>query len=68
MGLGPRVLISRGGLEKTGLLQPGSRSGRAVDLFKLTAGEKHCECSRSAGEDILPEAAGSLIFARRVRR
>jgi putative ABC transport system permease protein len=54
MGLGPRVLISRGGLEKTGLLQPGSRSGERF-LFKLTPG-KNIANVRGQLEKILPEA------------
>ena len=54
MGLGPRVLISRGGLEKTGLLQPGSRSGERF-LFKLTPG-KNIGNVRGQLEKILPEA------------
>ena len=36
MSLGPRVLISRGGLDHTGLLQAGSRSGERM-LFKIPA-------------------------------
>jgi putative ABC transport system permease protein len=54
MGLGPRVLISRSGLEKTGLLQPGSRSGERF-LFKLTPG-KNIANVRGQLEKILPEA------------
>ena len=34
MGLGPRVMMTRGALEQTTLLQPGSRSGQRF-LFKL---------------------------------
>src|SRR5271167_4792432 len=54
MGLGPRVLISRSGLEKTGLLQPGSRSGERF-LFKLTPQNKIANV-RGQLEKILPEA------------
>src|SRR5271155_4759583 len=54
MGLGPRVLISRGGLEKTGLLQPGSRSGERF-LFKLTP-QSNIAKVRAQLEKILPEA------------
>ena len=50
MGLGPRVLISRGGLEKTGLLQPGSRSGERF-LFKLTPQKQYCQGAGPIGED-----------------
>src|SRR5271170_459669 len=55
MGLGPRVLISRGGLEKTGLLQPGSRSGERF-LFKLTPQSGSIAKVRAQLEKILPEA------------
>ncbi len=55
MGLGPRVLISRGGLEKTGLLQPGSRSGERF-LFKLTPASGSIAKVRAQLEKILPEA------------
>ncbi|AXC14874.1 protein of unknown function DUF214 [Acidisarcina polymorpha] len=55
MGLGPRVLISRGGLEKTGLLQPGSRSGERF-LFKLTPQSGSIAKMRAQLEKILPEA------------
>src|SRR5271168_3993385 len=54
MGLGPRVLISRGGLQKTGLLQPGSRSGERF-LFKLTP-QSNIAKARGELEKILPEA------------
>jgi putative ABC transport system permease protein len=54
MGLGPRVLISRGGLEKSGLLQPGSRSGERF-LFKLTS-QNNIAKVRAQLEKILPEA------------
>ncbi len=54
MGLGPRVLISRGGLEKSGLLQPGSRSGERF-LFKLTQ-QNNIAKVRAQLEKILPEA------------
>ena len=54
MGLGPRVLISRSGLEKSGLLQPGSRSGERF-LFKLTP-QNNIAKVRAQLEKILPEA------------
>jgi putative ABC transport system permease protein len=54
MGLGPRVLISRGGLEKSGLLQPGSRSGERF-LFKL-APQNNIAKVRAQLEKTLPEA------------
>ena len=37
MGLGPRVMMTRSALEKSGLLQQGSRSGERF-LFKLAPG------------------------------
>jgi putative ABC transport system permease protein len=55
MGLGPRVLISRGGLEDSGLLQPGSRSGERF-LFKLTPQSGSIAKARTQLEKILPEA------------
>src|SRR5664279_1748820 len=54
MSLGPRVLISRGGLERTGLLQAGSRSGERM-LFKLPA-TVPVEPVRKQIEQILPDA------------
>jgi putative ABC transport system permease protein len=54
MGLGPRVLITRGGLEKSGLLQPGSRSGERY-LFKLTP-QTNIAKVRAQLEKALPEA------------
>jgi putative ABC transport system permease protein len=54
MGLGPRVLITRGGLEKSGLLQPGSRSGERY-LFKLTP-QTNISKVRAQLEKALPEA------------
>ncbi len=55
MGLGPRVLISRGGLDQSGLLQPGSRSGERF-LFKLTPQSGKIASVRARLEKILPEA------------
>ena len=55
MGLGPRVLISRGALEKTSLLQPGSRSGERL-LFKLPVQGTGVSNVRSQLEKILPDA------------
>jgi putative ABC transport system permease protein len=49
------VLISRGGLEKTALLQPGSRSGERF-LFKLTPASGNIAKVRAELEKILPEA------------
>ena len=55
MGLGPRVLISRAGLEKSGLLQLGSRSGERF-LFKVPSQAGSIAKVRSQLEKILPEA------------
>ena len=55
MGLGPRVLITRSALEKTSLLQPGSRSGERI-LFKLPAEKGRVADLRSRLEKILPDA------------
>jgi putative ABC transport system permease protein len=55
MGLGPRVLISRGGLAKSGLLQRGSRSGERL-LFKLNSPGAKIAVARAQLEKILPDA------------
>ena len=54
MSLGPRVIISRGGLDRTGLLQAGSRSGERM-LFKLPS-TVPVEPVRKQIEQILPDA------------
>jgi putative ABC transport system permease protein len=55
MGLGPRVLISRAGLERSGLLQRGSRSGERM-LFKLNSQRDDIAAARKRLETILPDA------------
>src|SRR5450432_644010 len=55
MGLGPRVLISRGGLERSGLEQRGSRSGERL-LFKLNSERDNIAAARAQLEKILPDA------------
>ncbi|HEY0759564.1 MAG TPA: FtsX-like permease family protein [Acidisarcina sp.] len=55
MGLGPRVLISRQGLERSGLLQRGSRSGERM-LFKLNSQRDDIATARARLEKILPDA------------
>jgi putative ABC transport system permease protein len=55
MGLGPRVLMSEGGLGRSGLLQQGSRAGERF-LFKLPAAGDNIERSRGQLEAILPDA------------
>lgn len=54
MGLGPRVLMSRAGVERTGLLQTGSRAGERF-LFKVPPQQSIAK-ARSQLEKILPEA------------
>jgi len=59
MGIGPRVLITRQGLEASGLLQPGSRAGERF-LMRIdphaTTGETTVKQLRARVEKILPEA------------
>ncbi|HEY0794922.1 MAG TPA: FtsX-like permease family protein, partial [Acidisarcina sp.] len=55
MGLGPRVLISRAGLDRSGLLQRGSRSGERM-LFKLNSQKEDIAKARARLEKILPDA------------
>jgi putative ABC transport system permease protein len=55
MGLGPRVLISRAGLDRSGLLQRGSRSGERM-LFKLSSQKDDITKARARLEKILPDA------------
>ncbi len=55
MGLGPRVMMTQSGLEKSGLLQQGSRSGERF-LFKLSANSGNVTAVRSRLEQVLPDA------------
>jgi putative ABC transport system permease protein len=59
MGIGPRVLITRQGLEASGLLQPGSRAGERF-LMRIdpnaTTGSTTVKQLRGRVEKILPEA------------
>lgn len=55
MGLGPRVMISQRGLEKSGLLQQGSRAGERF-LFKLSPKSGSITRVRAQVEEILPDA------------
>jgi putative ABC transport system permease protein len=55
MGLGPRVFITRAGLDRSGLIQPGSRAGERF-LFKLDPQRANVASVRSEVERILPEA------------
>ena len=53
-GMGPRVMISRAALERTGLLAPGSRAGHRL-LIKLSA-KADPAAVRKQVESILPDA------------
>ena len=55
MGLGPRVMMTQNGLEKSGLLQQGSRSGERF-LFKLQPDRIRIAAARARLEQVLPDA------------
>jgi putative ABC transport system permease protein len=55
MGLGPRVMMTQSALEKSGLLQQGSRSGERF-LFKLSPGSGSIANVRARLEQVLPDA------------
>jgi putative ABC transport system permease protein len=55
MGLGPRVMMTQAGLEQSGLLQQGSRSGERF-LFKLEPDRIRITNARSRLEQVLPDA------------
>src|ERR1700753_185945 len=55
MGLGPRVMMTQNALEKSGLLQQGSRSGERF-LFKLSSTSANIGAARSRLEQVLPDA------------
>jgi putative ABC transport system permease protein len=55
MGIGPRVLITRQGLEASGLLQPGSRAGERF-LMRLNPAASDVKGLHTQVEKILPEA------------
>ncbi len=55
MGIGPRVLITRQGLEASGLLQPGSRAGERF-LMRLNPAATDVKGLHTQVEKILPEA------------
>ena len=55
MGLGPRVMMTQSALEKSGLLQQGSRSGERF-LFKLPANSGSIAAVRARLEQVLPDA------------
>jgi len=55
MGLGPRVMMTQNALEKSGLLQQGSRSGERF-LFKLAGNKSNVAAERARLEQVLPDA------------
>jgi putative ABC transport system permease protein len=55
MGLGPRVMMTQSALEKSGLLQQGSRSGERF-LFKLSPDNGSIATVRARLEQVLPDA------------
>jgi putative ABC transport system permease protein len=55
MGLGPRVMMTQSALEKSGLLQQGSRSGERF-LFKLAPNSGSVAAVRARLEQVLPDA------------
>jgi putative ABC transport system permease protein len=55
MGLGPRVMMTQSALEKSGLLQQGSRSGERF-LFKLSPNSGSIASVRARLEQVLPDA------------
>ena len=55
MGLGPRVMMTQSALEKSGLLQQGSRSGERF-LFKLSRNSGSIATVRARLEQVLPDA------------
>jgi putative ABC transport system permease protein len=55
MGLGPRVMMTYSALQKSGLLQQGSRSGERF-LFKLSPASGSITAVRGRLERILPDA------------
>ena len=55
MGLGPRVMMTQSALEKSGLLQQGSRSGERF-LFKLSPNSGSIAKVRARLEQVLPDA------------
>src|SRR6202007_1412738 len=55
MGLGPRVMMTQSALEKSGLLQRGSRSGERF-LFKLSGNNSNIAKVRARLEQVLPDA------------
>jgi putative ABC transport system permease protein len=55
MGLGPRVMMTQSALERSGLLQQGSRSGERF-LFKLSPSSGSIAAVRGRLEQVLPDA------------
>ena len=59
MGLGPRVMMTQSALEKSGLMQQGSRSGERF-LFKLSRNRQHRHGARPPGTS-LTRCAGDRL-------
>ncbi len=55
MGLGPRVMMARSGLAKSGLVQQGTRAGERF-LFKLSPKTGNVAQIRARLEEVLPDA------------
>ena len=55
MGLGPRVMMARSGLKKSGLVQQGTRAGERF-LFKLSPKTGSVAQVRARLEEVLPDA------------
>ncbi len=55
LNVGPRVMITRDGLERTGLMMPGSRAAERF-LFRLSPGSPGIEPTRTALKAAFPDA------------
>jgi putative ABC transport system permease protein len=55
LNVGPRVMITRAGLDRTGLIQPGSRAAERF-LFRLSPGSPDIEQTRARLKAAFPDA------------
>jgi putative ABC transport system permease protein len=55
LNVGPRVMITRDGLERTGLILPGSRAAERF-LFRLSPGSPDIEQTRARLKTVFPDA------------
>jgi len=55
LNVGPRVMITRNGLDRTGLMLPGSRSSERF-LFRLSPGSPNIEQTRASLKAAFPDA------------